>query len=81
MAVLIEIDRVLIWAGLMRQDEEFSGMLKADLRAAVDATDDWINTNQASYNAALPLPSRTSLTARQKNMVFGAVAGRKFKVS
>jgi hypothetical protein len=46
----------------------------ADLRAAVDATDDWIEANKASYNAALPEPARSTLTARQKAYLFLVVA-------
>ncbi len=79
MSVLIEFDRFTVWADLMRLDESYSGMSKVDLRAAVNAVDDWIEANQASFNAALPLPARTALTARQKTLLFMAVAARKFK--
>jgi hypothetical protein len=47
---------------------------KAELLAAVEATDDWIETNQASYNAALPEAARTDLTTAQKTLLFCAVA-------
>ncbi len=80
MTVLIEFDRFTVWADLMRLDESYSGMSKVDLRAAVNAVDDWIEANQASFNAALPLPARTALTARQKTLLFMAVAAQKFKV-
>ncbi len=80
MAVLVEGDRFDVWANLMRLGEPYSGMLKTDLRAAVDATDDWIEANQASFNSALPLLARTSLTTRQKALLFMAVAARKFEV-
>jgi hypothetical protein len=42
-------------------------MLKADLRAAVNAADDWANANEAEYNAALPQPFRGIATPNQKS--------------
>jgi len=59
------------WSNLW---ENCGALSKADLRAAVDATDTWIDNNQASYNAALPEPSRTELTAAQKTLLLCAVA-------
>ena len=47
---------------------------RADLQAAVVATDNWIDSNQASYNSALPVAARTNLTALQKTLLFCAVA-------
>ena len=74
-------DRFDIWARLMRRDESFGTLTKADLRAAVDATDDWVEDNKAAFSAAIPLPARSELTARQKALLFMAVAARKFEVS
>lgn len=66
------------WAQLMRSADLGSvSITKADLRAAVDATDDWIEANSASYNQALPQPARSSLTADQKTLVFVYVALRR----
>ena len=81
MTALDEGNRVDIWAELMRLGEPYAGMVKVDLRAAVDATDDWIEANKSSYNTALPTIARTSLTARQKELLFHAVAKRKFEVA
>lgn len=78
MAVLSETDRQRIWRGLMRyaDDQDFSvaGMTKAEFRAAVDDTDDWIEANQGSFNSALPLPARTAMNAEHKTILFSAVA-------
>lgn len=52
-------------------------MTKPDLRAAVDATDQWIEDNQTSYNQALPQPFRGSATAAQKTVLFAFVAFRR----
>lgn len=77
MATLPSLDRGKISSGLQRHFSalrEPIALIKSDLRAAVDATDDWIDLNQASYNAALPLAARNNLTASQKTLLFCAVA-------
>lgn len=53
------------------------GITKADLRAAVDAVDDWCDTNATSYNTALPQPARGSLTVAQKNLLLAYVCMRR----
>jgi len=75
--MLDETDRMRIWRGLMRwysNLREEIDLSKAELRAAVDATDVWIDSNQASYNAALPVPAQTNLTLAQKTFLFCSVA-------
>jgi hypothetical protein len=74
---LTTTDRARVYRGLMRawsQDRETVSLAKADLLAAVEATDTWIEENQASYNAALPLEARNNLTSLQKTVLFCAVA-------
>lgn len=80
MAILSEEDRQRVWRGLMRwwsvvgRGDAPGGLLKADLRAAVDATDTWIENNQAAFNSALPAAARSGLTLTQKTLLFCAVA-------
>jgi len=78
MALLSTEDRRRIWRGLMRYwsnlREALSGISKAELLEAVAATDDWIEANQVSYNAALPNPFKSNATALQKTLLFCAVA-------
>ena len=77
MALLIQADKDRIWAALMRwlSDQLLSASFtKTDLSAAVDATDGWIDTNAAAYNAALPLNFRTQATLLQKTVLFCFVA-------
>jgi hypothetical protein len=84
MAVLVAADRDRIHKALMRlwsRDREAVAILSADIRAAVDATDTWIDSNSASFNTALPQPARNSLTATQKTMLFMAVAAMRHGVS
>jgi hypothetical protein len=78
MAELPEETRQQVWRGVMRwwsqEREVLAGMTKSDLRDAIDATDEWIDDNQASYNTALPETARTNLTQAQKTLLFCAVA-------
>jgi hypothetical protein len=78
MALLDTTLRQQIWRGLMRfwsrQRATLGALTKADLQAAVNATDDWIDQSAASFNSALPATARTQLTATQKTVLFCAVA-------
>lgn len=55
----------------------FAGITKPDLKAAVDATDDWIEANSASFNAALPQPFRGAASSPQKTFLLCYVAMRR----
>ncbi len=78
MAVLSATDRERVWRWYMRQNTSvLSGTTKINLRAAVDAADVWLNTNTAALTAALPVPTRTSLTGTQQTMLVAAVAMRR----
>jgi hypothetical protein len=78
MAVLTEEDRFDVWADYMtRNTEEFS-LLKADLRAAVDATDVWIQDNKVSFNNALPAVAKAALSNAQKSKLLTFVAAKRF---
>ena len=77
MAVLSETDRQRIWRGIMRywsQLFEGTDFSTAELRAAVDATDNWIDGNQGSFNTALPDPFKTNATQAQKTLLFCVTA-------
>lgn len=83
MATLSTEDRRRIWRGLMRQWSrlrEEMALGKVELQAAVNATDTWIDGNQASYNAALPEAARTKLTAAQKTLLFCIVAAMRVSI-
>ena len=53
-------------------------LTKPQLDAAIAAIDDWIDANAASFNAAIPLPARTALTAGPKMELFFLIARRRF---
>jgi hypothetical protein len=75
MAVLSDTDRAKIWRGLMRYSPFGSvpNVVKTDLRAAVNAADDWVDTNSASFNTALPTAFRNNANATQKSLLLVAV--------
>jgi hypothetical protein len=77
MAVLNEQQRVDVWAEIMRQlssAHESCGITKPQLRAAIDAVDQWCEDNAAAFNAALPVAARNGLTAAQKARLLAYVA-------
>jgi hypothetical protein len=80
MAVLSDSDRREQWAIFMRENKEALSLTKSELRDAVNATDLWIDNNQASFNTAIPLPARTALSTRQKVLLFMFMASKRFDI-
>ena len=60
MAAMGEQDRFRTWATLMRHLKKLGitmpAATKVQLRAFINETDDWIDTNQASYKTSLTAP-------------------------
>lgn len=84
MAVLSNADRSAIWAKYMSDcSSSRTGIpvAKADLRAAVDAIDGWVDSNAASFNTAIPQPARGALSAKEKASLLVYVVRRRFEVS
>ena len=81
MAILSDNDRIAAWANFMQRasNEHLPvSITKAELRAAVDAADQWVSDNQASFNSALPLPARSNLTASQKALILSFVLQKRY---
>lgn len=81
MAVLTDAARAVVWADTMRQlsnDHEAVGITKADLRAAVDALDSFLDSNAAAINSAIPQPARGSLSTSQKARLLMYVIERRY---
>lgn len=77
MAQLSVQNRTRIQRGLMRYWSASRSVItlsKADLQAAINATDTWIDDNAAAYNSALPTAAQSGLTAIQKTLLFCVVA-------
>lgn len=77
MAVLDTQARARTAAQWMRENTTPTAFSKPDLVAALAATDDWIEANAASFNAALPAGFRTNATLAQKYTVFAFVLWRR----
>jgi hypothetical protein len=75
MALLSAADLATVWGDMMANGTgEPLALLKTDLSAAVAAVDSWCDSNATSFNTAIPLPARTSLTVRQKALLLAKVA-------
>jgi len=78
MAVLSDADRTeaalafvrRIYVALAQRADCHSGQIKA----AIDATDQWIDDNASLFNSALPAAFRNTATAEQKTQLFCMVA-------
>ena len=81
MAVLGESDRAGVWAEYMRSGDGATGITKPELRAVINAADDWAEANAASFNSAIPQPQRGLLTSRQKAAILMFVIDRRHKVT
>lgn len=81
MAVLSSEQRAKIRSRMAQRlsaANEACGLTRADFLAAVNATDQWIDDNAATYNSAIPQPARGVLTAAQKAELFSIVALARF---
>jgi hypothetical protein len=83
MTKLTELERADMWADFMRElssDGQSIGITKQELRAAIDALDDFMDDSAATINAAIPQPARTSLTVQQKALMLSYVVLKRYKV-
>ena len=55
-------------------------LTKAELRAAINAIDDWSEANQTSFNTAIPQPARGALTAKEKALLLMFVTAKRWGV-
>jgi hypothetical protein len=77
MAVLTDEQRTQVHVGLMRYTSRLLqsvNLTKAELRTAINDTDQWIQDNGASYNSALSAAAQANLTSAQKTILFCVVA-------
>jgi dTDP-4-dehydrorhamnose reductase len=59
---------------------DIGSVVKADLRAAVDAIDQWADDNASAFNSAIPQPARSSLNSKQKAALLMLVVARRHGV-
>jgi hypothetical protein len=82
MPILSNEERAEITRSFMAETSDLGedlGITKVDIRAAVDATDDWRVANASSANQALPLPFRSVASAAQKSRVMTLVIARAYQ--
>lgn len=80
MAVLPTNDRIAVWAQWMQENKATitGAMTKADLQAAVNALDDFLNTNATAINNAIPVAARGALSTPQKAALLNYVVARRW---
>lgn len=82
MAILTDQDRIAVWkefqGDLSNAREPLGAITKTELRAAVDAIDQWVSDNAAAMNTAIPQPARGILTAPQKARLLAAIVRRRY---
>ncbi len=52
--------------------------LKADIRAAYNAVDDWIVTNATAFNNTLPAAAKNNMSSAQKAQLFMMVLEKRY---
>lgn len=68
------------WHDAQKETVSLSAWSKTDLQAVATAIDTWIDTNQASFNAALPVNFQgVNSTAAQKAVMFMWVLIRRLR--
>lgn len=82
MAVMSNADRILCWEQWMRENKDAitGAMDRNDLKAAIDAADQWASDNASSFNTALPVTARTVLSASQKAFLLSVVLFKRYNV-
>lgn len=80
MAVLSEADRQTVFTLFMQQAKGPFPILKTDVRAAVNALDDWYNANAPSANQALPPAARAGLTQADKALLSNLIVTQRYAV-
>lgn len=81
MAALTSAERERVHRLLMRRwsgQREACTFTKAELRAAVDAIDTWLEANATTINQQFPAAFRTTATPAQKAAVLSYVAMTRF---
>ncbi len=59
-------------------ERTFGALTKADIRAAYNALDAYLEDNKATINSAIPPPARAELTTRQKARIMVDIINRRY---
>lgn len=83
MAVLADSNRIEVrreLTGELSNNRVPINLTKAQIKAAVDAIDTWIDNNRTSFNNAIPEPAQSILTTTQKVRLFLFVLSKRFNL-
>jgi hypothetical protein len=83
MAAMGDTDRADVTAESQRTlsaRREAMALSKADLRAAINAADDWVDSNKVSFNNALPAAAQAGLTNAQKAELLVWVVSKRWEL-
>lgn len=82
MTVLSDPDRAQLHADFMRVAENILALTitKAELRSALNAADDWADTNASAFNLAIPQPARGVMSSRQKTLLLSYIILKRAKL-
>jgi hypothetical protein len=83
MAVLSDPDRLQVAGDYMSDASSLRTAIpvtKLEVRATVNAIDDWVEANQAAFNLAIPQPARGALTPKEKAALLMYVVQKRYKV-
>ena len=81
MAIMTEDDRNEARAEFstdLSRDREPLAVTVSQLKAAVDALDDYMHANAGAINAAIPQPARAALTVSQKARLLNYVVRKRY---
>ena len=78
MATLTNEQRRQVWAKYMERGEGGFSITKADLRAAVDGLDNYVDANEIAINQSIPQPARGALTNSQKSQLLQFVLEKRY---
>lgn len=80
MALMSDSDRAEVNAEFQRDGRlgACGALTKADVRAAINALDVFLNSNAAAINSAIPNPARSALTVSQKALLLVHVIQKRF---
>ena len=85
MAVLSDNDRANIAAKFQRIFSNVNGgagvLTKADIRAWVNAVDDWRDANASAHNSAIPQPARSAASTKQKVSMLKEIIDQAYEVA
>lgn len=64
----------------MSRINEPCNLTKSDWHACLNAVDEWIEDNKASYLAAIPEPAKSELTNKQKAWILFIAAEKRYNI-